>query len=1263
VAWAVFMLVWNSRRFVRNDAYVFLGIAVFVVGLIDVIHTLTFKGMGVFPELKSANIPTQLWIASRYIESLSLLSFVFLFGKTLDLKTIFWSYAGLTLLILASIFVWPVFPDCFIEGSGLTPFKKNSEYLFCLILAAAGILVRRKQSFFDADVQRLLFSAILVTIGAELCFTQYVSVYGSANLIGHFLKIISFYLIYLALIRYGLSRPFTILFGKLNHARERYRLQALKYANILETTADGFWMVDSTGKIMHVNDAIAGMLGYSKEDLRGKTVSDIEVLETAEDIQKRMAGVQQNNYGHFETMHRRADGTLIDVEISAVYLDQDGGQFAAFIRNITQRKHAENELRLSEHKFSMAYNSTPLLMGISSVEDGTYLDVNDTFIRISGYTREEIIGRRSVDLGLISMEDRLRFFRILTEEGRVNAMELILTTKSREKRVCQFWAELIEIQGQFRILAMVHDITEQRRLFDELAQERAVLKAVFESTPDMFVLKDAAGVYRSVNTAFCRFVGKTAAEIIGRTDFDIFPYEDAEVYAQKDRNVLRTGISEVGDWAVMGADGRIWLQVAKTAVIGSGGQIDGVLCSVHEITDRKKMENLMQARLRLSETDVSQYSEVDLMRKTLDETERLTDSQIGFFHFVHEDTGMIILKTWSTRTVQEFCRIESFEASYPIEKAGVWMQFFHERRPVIHNDYAALPDRKGLPNGHSPIVRELIVPVFRGDQIVAVLGVGNKPVDYTDQDVRMVSAMADLAWDILTRNRAMTALKDSEDKHRRLAYTLGQAADAIMITDTAGAIQYVNPAFETVTGYPSCEIIGENPRIMKSGEHDREFYRALWQILLAGEVWSGRIINRRKDGALVTVEGTISPVVESAGGGVGYVAVMRNITEQLKLEDKIRQAQKMEAIGTLAGGIAHDFNNILFPLVGFAEMIRDELPADSSLQPCVDGVLKAAIRATELVKQILSFSRQTEQDKTVVRVQIIVKEVLKLIRAGLPSNIRIEPSIGNTCPPVLADATQLYQVTMNLITNAYHAMETTGGVLGVSLKTVLVEAGEETDIHLVPGTYICLSVSDTGPGIDAFILDRIFEPYFTTKPEGKGTGLGLSISHAIVQSCGGDILVDSRVGQGTTFRVYLPSAIEGEAMPVPEIQEDIRGGNEHILVVDDEEPILYMLTLMLKKLGYQVTVSLSSTEALDMFRADPHRFQLVVTDLTMPHITGDRLSAALKKIDPDIPVILCTGFSERIMPENIQSIGIDGFVKKPILKREIAVLIRNILDN
>ena len=487
-----------------------------------------------------------------------------------------------------------------------------------------------------------------------------------------------------------------------------------------------------------------------------------------------------------------------------------------------------------------------------------------------------------------------------------------------------------------------------------------------------------------------------------------------------------------------------------------------------------------------------------------------------------------------------------------------------------------------------------------------------------------------------------------------------QAAEAIMITDGTGRIQYVNPAFATITGYGREEVEGENPRLLKSGRHDGPYYSALWNTITAGLTWKGRMVNRKKDGTEFTAEGTISPVLSPEGEVVNFVAVSRDITEDLRNKEQVRQAQKMEAIGALAGGIAHDFNNILSPIVGYAEMLREDLPEAGTQQEYLGEILQATNRARELVRQILSFSRQGEQARTAVRLQGILGEVLKLVQATLPSTIAVHTDIDEGCGHVLADPTRIHQVMMNLVTNAFHAMEAEGGRLTLSLAMV---AGAGAGQGSSAGNYARLRVSDTGQGMEKPVMARIFEPYFTTKTENKGTGLGLSVVHGIVRSFGGTIHVESEVGVGTTFEVRLPCISAGEESARKRRHAEVHlGGTEHILLVDDEPSIIQMQGLMLRRLGYRVTGRTASTEAIALFRDRPGDYDLVITDMTMPDLTGDRLAREIKEIAPEKPVIICTGFSERMSEEQAMAMGIDGYVKKPVLKLELASLIRRLLD-
>lgn len=385
--------------------------------------------------------------------------------------------------------------------------------------------------------------------------------------------------------------------------------------------------------------------------------------------------------------------------------------------------------------------------------------------------------------------------------------------------------------------------------------------------------------------------------------------------------------------------------------------------------------------------------------------------------------------------------------------------------------------------------------------------------------------------------------------------------------------------------------------------------------------------------------------------------------ERIALEERIQQAQKMESIGNLAGGIAHDFNNILFPILGMSELLLEDLPSGSVEYENVREIYEAGKRGSELVQQILAFSRQSEHKVIPVRVQSVLKEVLKLTRSTIPSNIEINREIQSDCGLVLADPTQLHQVGMNLITNAFHAVEEKNGKIFVELKEVMLSADDLVNTTLKPGKYALLSVADNGTGMPSDVMDKLFEPYFTTKEQGKGTGLGLAVVYGILKTHKGDIKVYSKVGEGSVFKIYLPlmkkKAEPVFADPLPELAT----GDERILLVDDEESVVRLEKQMLQRLGYRVTEVTSSIDAVRAFNATPDAFDLVFSDMTMPNITGDELARKLRAVRADIPIIICTGFSERINQEKADALGVNGVLMKPVVMYDLAKKVRKVLDD
>lgn len=516
--------------------------------------------------------------------------------------------------------------------------------------------------------------------------------------------------------------------------------------------------------------------------------------------------------------------------------------------------------------------------------------------------------------------------------------------------------------------------------------------------------------------------------------------------------------------------------------------------------------------------------------------------------------------------------------------------------------------------------------------------------------------------DITQRKRSEKALRKSELKFRLVTETIRD----VFWMSTCGVQEmvYISPAYETIWEQPRKDLY-RSPISFIEAIHpdDRDAYLGVMDTYhKKGKPYECeyRIIRKGGDERWIHERGyPVSYLSESTPLMTG---VCTDITDRKLVEKRLQQAQKLEAIGTLAGGIAHDFNNILSPMLGYAELLKKDLPANSPLQNYINEILKATFRSKDLVKQILAFSRQSDQEIKPLKLQPIVKEVVKLLRASIPTTIDIEQNIDPGCGIAMADATQVHQVVMNLATNAFHAMEARGGKLTVNLKQVRLTPDQLVFPELAPGEYARLTVADTGMGMEKDVLDKMFDPYFTTKATGKGTGLGLSVVQGIVKGCNGDIRIYSKPGKGTRIHVYLPIMNQKMDDKCIDQSHPLQGGIESVLLVDDEETIIRLEQQMLERLGYRVTIRTGSVEALEAFKANPGTFDLVVTDMTMPNMTGLQLARKIRGIRPEIPVIICTGFSDQINEEKIKALGIQGYAMKPVIMREIAYTIRNVLD-
>ncbi|MCX7014681.1 MAG: PAS domain S-box protein [Candidatus Sumerlaeota bacterium] len=509
----------------------------------------------------------------------------------------------------------------------------------------------------------------------------------------------------------------------------------------------------------------------------------------------------------------------------------------------------------------------------------------------------------------------------------------------------------------------------------------------------------------------------------------------------------------------------------------------------------------------------------------------------------------------------------------------------------------------------------------------------------------------------------ITQRKRAEESLQRLATVVEQTSEAIVVTDLTGAIQYVNPAFARITGYAREEAIGQNPRFLKSGKQSARFYQDLWGTITGGEVWTGRFTNKKKDGSLYEEEAAISPIRDGAAGIVSFVAVKRDVTEQVKLETQLRHAQKMEAVGQLAGGVAHDFNNLLQAILGYTQMALFNLAADHPARPEMFQVLKATERAAVLVRQLLTFSRRQIVQAQNLDLNQVIGDLLKMLRRVLGEHVELDILAGPDLRPIHADPGQMEQVLMNLCVNARDAMPE-GGKIAIETRNVDLDA-EFCAAHegSAPGPHVMLFVTDTGVGMPPDVKERIFEPFFTTKEVGKGTGLGLATVYGIVRQHQGVIEVDSVAGFGSTFRVCFPAVpAPRPAGAKPPEETAPRGGKETILLAEDEEIVRNLGTRILERGGYRVLTACNGEEAVRVFEDNAEAIRLAVVDVVMPKLSGRAVCERLHARKPGVPVLFCSGYGAHYLSESFVLSPDIHLIQKPYKAADLLNRVRDLLD-
>jgi PAS domain S-box-containing protein len=1010
-----------------------------------------------------------------------------------------------------------------------------------------------------------------------------------------------------------------------------------RYRHLFEMESDAVVLVDTeTHRYLDVNLAAQTLYGYTKEEFLKMTPEDV-----SDEPEKTRDHINAGDEHVPLRWHRKKNGERFAVEINASRIIYKGRRTALVaLRDVTERQRSDealkNQLALHQQLTNIVQTVPGVIYSFRLRPDGStcFPYASPAIRELFGFDPVELAKDASSIFALIHPDDVSRVQADIAESAHTLKTwcgEFRFNHPTRGEIWVSGRAEpQAQPDGSILWQGFTTEDTERKQMEHLLAHERDLLQALMDNLPDHIYFKDADSRFTRINRAMARHLDlKNPEEAIGKSDADFFQANEARRKLAEERQMLATGTPIIG--LVEKSDTAShpkWVSSTKVPIYDVNGRNIGLVGISRDITEHKQAEETLRESQSLYHSLVSQLP-VGIFRKD------------AMGRYVLVNPGFCKLKNVRPEDFLGKTPAEVRRAEAPSEhSSGLTVNFAttgeqHHQLIMQNGQPIELEEKRLMPDGSMQFMHVIKLPVMSAEG--KIIGSQGIMVDITER-------------------------KLAEEKIARLATAVEQAAEVIFITDLTGTIQYVNPAFEKVTGYTNAEAVGKKPDLLKSGRQDAAFYRRMWDTIKRGEIWTGHFINRRKDGTLFEEEATISPIRDADGKIVNYVAVNRDVTHEVRLEAQFRQAQKMEAIGTLAGGIAHDFNNILAAICGYGYLMQINVAGNPDQEENIAEILRAANRAKDLVQQILTFSRQGDQRREVIRLCTVVKEATKFLRASLPANIQISMNLAPDAPAVLANPTQIYQVTMNLATNALHAMEGWNGKLTVNLESCVPdELLLQKHPHLRPIQYARLTIADTGQGMDARTLERIYEPFFTTKAAGKGTGLGLAVVHGIVLAHDGIITVESTVGIGTTFQIYFPAKASDAAASVAVAGEAPQGNGQGILLVDDEPALTGMFQRVLQRLNYQVTISNSPLEAVGIFRANPAQFDVVITDLTMPELNGLELARQLRAIRPDLRVILASGYIAAIDDEDLRAAGICELLAKPVSLNNLAEVLQRTL--